>query len=128
MTRIRIISPKTNRPVSVRAWRIEPRDVLARFKSGEYKTAQDLSYALLNQSRSVMDMSEGLDGDSAQTNFALCVFDNALDWTLGLAVLNLIRACRKQHNRLPKPFRIAASRAGDVFLIAASGKVLVLNA
>lgn len=122
MNTMQIKSPKSNRTITVRAWDIDPRAVLASFKSGELKSARDLSWKLLNEKGSVAAMGREMDGEAASSNFALSVFENALDWSLGLKVLAHIRGAVAV-KRMPKPFKVAASRGGDVFIIGASGTV-----
>ena len=114
----------TNRRNQVRAWPVNPRAVMAKLKSGEWQSAKDISFALLDDDESIQEMQNEEYGDSAQSNFALNIFENALDWTLGLAVINMLKACAAK-GKWPKPFSVAVNRAGDVFIIGASEKVYV---
>lgn len=119
-----ITNPKTNRCNQVRAWPIDPQAVAAKFTNGEWQSAKDVSAALLNDDGSIQEMQDEEYGDCAATNFALSIFENALDWTLGIAVINMLKACAAK-GKWPKPFSVAVNRAGDVFIIGASGKVYV---
>jgi len=115
-----IQNPKTSRQVKVRVWSIETKALMEDLKAGRIKTAKDLSWKLLSEHHSLSAMERSQAGDSAANNFALNVLENALDWSLGMAVLNFIRDCRKQLNGVPKTFEVAASRSGDVFILAQS--------
>lgn len=118
-----ITNPKTGREVKVRAWRVEPRVVLAKLRSGEWSTARDISWGLLAdpQAACLIERTDG--GDSAENNFALNIFENALDWSLGLKVLTFIQACQRI-GKMPKPFDVLATRQGHVFIATATGRVL----
>ena len=118
-----IVNPKTGKSNKVRVWDITPREILASFKSGELKSAKDLSWKLLNEKQSVKLMEKQLEGDQSSNNFALSVFENALDWMLGLKVVSFIDAFLKE-KKLPKPFQVAVNKRGDVFIITASGRII----
>lgn len=120
-----ITNPKTGRSNTVRAWNIDPKQVLADLRSGRTKSAKDLSWRLLSEKESADDIEESVEapGDCARTNYALGIFEYALDWALGLVVLNFIRSAVRV-KKLPKPFKVAANRKGDVFIITNSGRVL----
>ena len=120
-----IVNPKTKRENRARAWLVNPRAVYDKLKSGEYKDARDISWALLGDDESIQDMRAEEYGDAAERNLALSIFENALDWGLGLAVLNYIRAFL-QKKALPKPFEVLATRRGDVFIRSASGRLYVM--
>lgn len=115
-----IINPNTGRTNEVRAWAVNPRAVYDKLRSGEFLDARDISWALLSDDESIQEMQEEECGDEAVRNFGLSVFENALDWGLGLAVLNFIRMFIRK-KALPKPFEVAVNRSGDVFIIGASG-------
>lgn len=123
METVTITNPKTNRSCKVQAWNIDPRDVVAKFRDGTYKSAKDLSWALLSDRKSVAKMGREEGGDSGANNFALRVFETGLDWSLGLRVLQLIESSARR-KCIPKPFQVAANRKGDVFVITHSGQVL----
>ena len=122
MHTLTITNPKTNRKNICRAWRIDPRKVICAFNTKRFRTAKDLSWALLSDDESVADMEATQYGDAAECNFALSIFETALDWTLGLAVLRLIESCPK--GKILKPFTLCANRNGDVFYLFQSGKIL----
>lgn len=119
-----IINPKTNRSNKAVAWKIEPRKIVDDLKAGKIKSAKDISWSLLNDDQSYELMEETQYGDSNRNNFALSVFENALDWGLGITVLNYITSVVKQHKAMPKPFEVIANRSGDVFIRTFSGKVI----
>lgn len=118
-----IINPQTNRQNKVNCWNINPREVLRLMREGKIKTARDLSWMLLNDDDTIQLMEETDAGDCQNNNFALNVFENALDWGLGIKVLGFIRAFT-QVKKMPKPFVVAANRKGDVFIITQSGQIL----
>lgn len=112
-----IVNPKTGRSNQVKAWDVSPKNVLAEMKSGRIKTARDLSWALLNDTESVKAMESTMERDSVKSgNFALSVFENALDWSLGLQLLAAIRAFVKA-GKLPKVLTVAVNAKGDVFVL-----------
>ncbi len=117
-----ITHPETGREVRVMAWRVEPRAVVEAFRTGRFQTAQDLGLALLGDDETVCAMAHTSHGDAADTNVALRVFEHALDWGLGLRAWGFIVAAARL-GKLPKPFRVAADRSGNVYLIGASGRV-----
>jgi len=121
----KIVNPKSGRVNTVRAWEIQPREVLKQMKEGRISTARDLGLQLLSDREAIKTMEAEADGDTARTNFALAVIEQALDWRLGLAVIELIFAVLRQYRRLPKPFKVAVNRDGDVFILLPSGKVIV---
>jgi hypothetical protein len=122
MKHLTITNPRTNRKNRVVAWDIQPREVLGMVQSGQIGSAQDLSWMLLSDDESIEKMQEEEYGDSAENNFPLRVFETALDWGLGLTVLNFIYGAVAD-GKMPRPFQVAANRQGDVFIITASGKV-----
>ena len=123
MTTVEFKNPKTGRMVTARAWRIVPREVCAMFKDGRFKTARDLSYAMLNDDDSISDMEEEQYGDCAAQNFALSTFENALDWRLGLAAVRFIEACIDKYRKYPMPFHVLATHSGDVFVQSSVGNL-----
>ena len=119
-----ITNPKTGRQCVVRCWEITPRAVLEKFKSKQWQTAKDVSYALLDDDASIQTMRAEDGGNRASNNFALSVFENALDWGLGLAVVRYIDSIIARYHKLPKPFEVVVNRAGDVFIVTATGRIL----
>lgn len=122
MYHTKITNPKTGKQIAVRVWKITPREITNGLKTGAIKDVKDISWKLLNEPESVQDMKNGMDGENAVHNFALSVFEGALDWSLGLAVVNHIRAYVKE-GKFPKPFELAVSRKGDIYIIGASGNI-----
>jgi hypothetical protein len=116
----RFVNPRTARENKVRLFRVAPREIVRRVRTKELLTARDISFFVMSQ-ESIDEGDE--EGDSTETNFALSVFENALDWTIGLAVLEYLRQARSGR-KLPKPFEVLVNRSGDVFLRTFSGKIL----
>ena len=106
-----------------KAWTIAPRAVLREMRSGVVKTARDLSWLILNTEAVAEAVAESDGGDSAESNCGLAIIEQALDFTLGLAVLAYLRpfvAARK----LPKPFTLCVGRGGRVWIVTASGRTV----
>jgi hypothetical protein len=118
-----ITNPKTNRSNKVAAWKVAPKKFWPALKSGSLD-AKKLSWKLLNDDESVQAMEEQIDGDSAESNFALSIFENALDWAIGLAIINYCNAMIARHKILPKPFTLMVNKKGDVFIETASGNLI----
>lgn len=119
-----ITNPKTNRQNKVTGWHIDATEVYNNFKNGTFKTARDLSWALLNDDQSIQKMEDEQYGDSGSNNFALRIFEQALDWSLGLTVLQCIDAHIKARKSYPKQFDVLATRKGDVFIRYTSGRIV----
>jgi len=119
-----IINPKTNRKTTLRCWNINPRAILDKCNS-EKITAREISWMLLNDDQSIQTMTMQAEeyGDCANMNFSLACFEQALDWRLGIATMNVIRSILKQTGKLVKPFEIGVSRKGDIFAIFQSGHI-----
>jgi len=116
-----ITNPKTNRTNSVKCWEIQPREAIAKLTT---VGAKAYSWELLSEPEAVAEMESTSDGDSARSNFALSVLENALDWGLGLAVLHFIRAS-VQNKKMPKPFTLAVNSRGDIFVITGGSKTVI---
>jgi hypothetical protein len=113
MSTLSITNPATNKTIGVRVFAVETAAAVRMLNTEGVKA---LSWSLLSQKHSVdaMERSEG--GDTACNNFALSIFENALDWSLGLAVRNFITDARAV-KRCPKAFKVGVSRKGDVFAL-----------
>lgn len=116
-----IVNPKTNKKNVVRVFSIETNEAVKILNKDGVKA---LSWELLNQPESVSDMEKELYGDHSTTNFALSVFENALDFQLGLTVFHYIKAVRAQYGKSPKIVRIAVNRKGDTFIISKNGEII----
>ena len=116
-----IRNPRTGRINRVRAWQIAPRAVVDACKAGA--TARDISWSLLSDEQAYQEMKDTEYGDDGGSNFALGIFENALDFTLGMAVVWMIRLFISQRQKLPAPFSVVATRKGDVFCVGISGTV-----
>jgi hypothetical protein len=119
-----IMNPKTNRKVTLKTWMIEPRKVIELIKQKKIESAKDLSFMLLNDEDSLYTIEQQEGGDGAENNFGLAIFEYALDWRLGMTIINFIQGVIKKHKRAPKPFEIGVSRKGDIFLILPSGRII----
>jgi hypothetical protein len=104
---------------------IEPREFYAAVAKG--RSLKDLSWQMLNEPLSTKTMMAEAGGDAAENNFALAVFEQALDWRLGIAAWSLIKACVAERKRYPKPFQIALTRGGKIFAIMANGRMVKLS-
>lgn len=82
---------------------------------------QRLSWRLLGQVADIMAEEE--DGEDAESNLALAVIEEALDWRIGLAVRGLIRSAWQQYRKIPKPFILEIDRrSGDIWAVMSSGR------
>lgn len=121
-----ITNPKTERQNNVRVMPITGQAIYDLLRSKSEPSARDISWALLDQPECLDDMSEEMSGDSARSNFALSVFENALDFRLGMAVMHYIKAVRGQTGgRRPAIIRPAVNRSGDVFILSKTHSVLM---
>ncbi len=125
MTVKTIVDPGSNQSIEVYSWPITPREILKKLREKEIKGPRDISWALLSDEESQVELEEDLEapGDSSETSLSLNIIENALDWKLGLAVLGFIRASVAE-KKLPLPFEVSCSNRGDVYIVTNSGKVL----
>lgn len=121
----RVVNPNSGRESNCKCWMVDPAKVMALIREKKIQTSKDLSLMLLGDDEAVQLMGEEMGGEDAGHNFALQVFEHALDWTIGLAVLDFIRACAKMGKK-PRPFEVAANRSGQVFVIAGVSKNVYL--
>jgi hypothetical protein len=105
---------------------VVPRELLAWTKAHKSAGAKGIGLYLLGQARSLARAARE-DGDSARSNYALRVFEEAYDWRLGLSVLRVLQVFSAKH-KLPKPFDLCVPRTGPLFARFASGSVVVLEA
>lgn len=122
---VKITNPHSGRNVSARVWTIEPRPFIEAVKEG--KSVRDISWELLSDNEAYCTMEAEAQGDEARSNFALSIFENALDWRLGQAALRYINIAIKAHRKLPKPFKVACTRSGDIFIIQNSGNTYMVE-
>jgi len=73
-----IIRPDTKRKANLKTWKIEPRAILDFLKDKD-KSARDISWLLLNDDQSIQVIEAQQYGDRAGNNFALAIFEQALD-------------------------------------------------
>lgn len=116
-----ITAPNTGRQLRVRAWQVEPRKLAEAVTSGQ--SARDISWALLSDDEAFGEMRAEQHGDEASRNFALSIFENALDFRLGSAALSYVQTALRQFGRYPKPFTLAIDRRGDIYIVGAGGRV-----
>ena len=111
-----ITNPTTNRQNKVKVWEIETKLALQIVKSDGVK---GLSWHLLSEKEAIATMEQTAHGDSANNNFALNIFENALDWGLGLKVVAYLQAYANTYpGKQPKIVRVAANRKGDCFILS----------
>ena len=117
-----VLNPFTNRENAVRVFPIVTREAVAIVKRDGVKA---LSWAILNQAEALADCEAEMAGDSAANNFALGIFEHALDWGMGLAVVAYLKSFAAQYpGRQPKTVRVAVSKGGQVFIVNAENRVL----
>jgi hypothetical protein len=106
MSTMTITHPTTNRNTTVRVWTIDSMTLAKKIGAGESPKA--VGRALLDEALPATD--------KAASKFALNAFETALDWGLGLAAGRFLRAA-VANKKIPRKFRIAANKKGDVFCI-----------
>lgn len=84
--------------------KVYPKEIWQELREGRIKDAKDISWKILNQKWDCIEESEY--GDSSRNNLGLKIFEEALDWTIGLHVAHFINAVVKQAKKLPKPFTL----------------------
>lgn len=106
-------------------WTIKTADVKEAFASKRFKTAKDLGWSMLADKESTArlerDCTKG--DDVPGGNFALRVFEQALDWSLGLAATRFITDLAKVRKVAPE-FQVGVDRKGETYILLASGRVL----
>ena len=112
------------KPIHVRAWQVAPKAIVAGLQSGKIKDARDISFSLLSDGETYQTMRREEHGDSAEHNFALAVFEHALDWRLGGLVLSLIQSAALKFGRMPKPFIVCTACNGDLFAEFSGGRIV----
>jgi hypothetical protein len=118
-----LVNPETNRTVNVKVWEVDIKTALTTCKTGSVK---DLSWSLLEEKESI-DAMEEENGDSASSNFALAVFEQALDWRLGLAIIDLLKSYQRKFGKIPSKVTIACDRKGRIYFISKTAKVIILS-
>ena len=109
-----ITSPKTGRQNRVRVWAIHPSRLYQTLGKAAFQDARELSWHLLEES--IDDMAAEQHGDCSQRNFALSVFENALDWRIGHTVQGVLSNYQKHRpGFVPRRLFLAINRSGDVF-------------
>lgn len=111
--------------IKVKAFSVVPneiRDFINELKAkGSSHILQSLSFAMLDSAKRIMRAEEC--GDSSRNNFALSMFENALDHRLGWAVALYIDASIEAYKRQPKPFKLCVTGKGDLFIETSSGRI-----
>lgn len=120
----RIQHPTTGKMVAVDSFPVAPREVLTLLKAYPGSTAKDIGLWLLGEARSAARMRQEMSGEGRYDNYALRSFENALDWSLGIAVLRILQAYRDKYRRLPKPFELLATRPGAILARFSTGQVV----
>ncbi len=121
----RILQTNTGRTRRLACWTITTEGVREAFKSGHCRTAKDLGWMLLSDKESTArlerDCTKG--DDIPGGNFALRTFEQALDWTLGLAVTRFIDSLARV-KKVARTFSVGVDRRGEAYIILSSGRTL----
>ena len=84
--------------------------------------ARKLSWRLLSQ---VLNEDESFEGEDASSNLGLAIFEQALDWAIGMKVREIIIGCWQRYRRLPKPFTLEVdTNSGNIEAVFPSGRRL----
>jgi hypothetical protein len=103
------------RTVNAFTWTLDTKETVAYLKD---HSVRDLSWKMLSEKKAQAKAVREMGGESATTNFALSILENALDWSLGLAAFRFIRDALAV-KRCPRTFRVAVTNKGDVFIVVA---------
>ena len=117
----RITHPVSGKTVSVDTFPVVPKELLAWTKTHKIASAKDISWHLISEARSMAKMAAQDNGDARHNNYGLRIVENALDWSLGLAVLRVLAACRP--GKIPKPFDLLATKSGAILIRSHSGSI-----
>jgi hypothetical protein len=117
-----ITNPTTGRKNVIRVFPIETREAV---HIANEKGVKALSWELLDQPESLDTMNAEMGGETARSNFALSVFESALDWGLGMTVVSYLKAfAQKYPGKQPKEVRAAVNRKGDVFIVDKNNRIV----
>ena len=102
-------------------FQVRPREILSSLGEG-FSDPRDIAHHLLLQQGDLLEQEMG--GEDAAGNFALAVFEQALDWRIGLTVQQLIAeaVCGSNGRKIPKPFLLEVDRRGKITVVLASGR------
>lgn len=109
-------NPVTGRDNRMKVWTIRGRTIVDALLSDNPPTAKDISWSLLSDDGCYEEMLATEYGDTSESNFALSIFEDALDWTLGLAVIGFVRDCIQEWKKYPKTFDVLVNHKGQVFI------------
>lgn len=111
--------------IKVKAFSVVPteiRNFINELKAkGASHILQSLSFAMLDSAKKIMKQEQY--GDSRNNNFALSMFENALDHRMGWAVALYIDATIDAYKKLPKPFNLCVRANGDLYIETSSGRI-----
>lgn len=120
----KIIHPTTGKTVAVDVFAIVPKALLAWSAKTKPQSAKAISWHILSEAKSTARMARQMDGEGHHDNFALRTFENALDWSLGLAWLRMLTLFQQERpGKLPKPFDFLATRKGEILVRWQSGRI-----
>jgi hypothetical protein len=102
---------------------VYPKEITEKIKSGEIKDARDVSWLILQQKWECIQDTEH--GDSANNNLGLKILEEALDWRIGLLVLNLMGRVSK--GKRLKPFSLQIGKCGSLTGIFADGREIIFE-
>jgi hypothetical protein len=119
----KVTHPTTGKTITVDVFPIVPKALLSWSATAKPQSAKAISWHILSEAKSVARMARQMDGEGQHDNYALRTFENALDWSLGLAWLHILTAYRGT-GKLPKPFDLLATRTGAILMRYASGRIV----
>ncbi|MHA1215923.1 MAG: hypothetical protein ACTSPX_01180 [Candidatus Thorarchaeota archaeon] len=97
---------------------VTPKAVLSAMHDGTVRHAKDLTHWLITQSPTTEEqLKDTFNGDCAENNLGLAIFERALDWRIGSTVFDFIRAVATQYHALPRTFRVTYDARKDQLLI-----------
>lgn len=117
-----IVNPTTGRNNTVKGWKVSASALYEDLKAGNV-TAKKLSWSLLDDNQSYQAMENSSYGDTQDNNWSLAIFEQGLDWAIGLKILDFIIAIAKAGKKT-RDFEVLVTRKGDVFIRLQSGKLL----
>jgi len=116
------LGEREGREVKTLKLRVDPRDLFLNH-SDLLKSPKALSAHLFSQA--LPELEKTLEGDSGEKNWALLIFEEALDWRVGCGVLYIIKAALEKKG-LPKPFEVLIDSRGRATAKFPSGREIEL--
>jgi len=117
--------------IKVTSWEVDTNALYAKMKeaydSGKPLSAQDISWLYLKDDQSVQYMKDTESGDRSDNNFAMRIFTKALDYTIGIVILDFIREYRRQHKKRINHFTLAVDNIGRAYILYGDEVILWYN-